>query len=203
MLSYIWGLYTRPVNTWNRIAELDESSLKRCLPYVIILAMLPPLAFVYGVTQTGWQITRGGDLFLMTVDSALQIGVLYYVGLVAAVVLVGYMIHWMATTYGARAIFSKGVMIAAFSATPLFILGLVAAYPVIWIAMVAVTFAAAHTTYLLYLGIPRVLRIDEDRGFMYASAIVAAGLVAVVATMGATVILWDLFAMPDFQRIPL
>lgn len=203
MFAYIWGFYTNPESTWNKIANLDEGALKRCLPYVILLAMLPPIAFVYGVTQTGWQITRGGDLFLMTVDSALQIGVLYYAALVAAVVGVGYMIHWMSKTYGATTIISKGVMIAAFSATPLFILGVVAIYPVIWIALLAATFAAAHTVYLLYLGVPRVLRIDEDRGFMYATAIVAVGLVAVVATMGATVILWDMFAMPDFQRLSI
>jgi len=203
MFSYLWGLYTNPVQTWNKIAALDEVSLKRCLPYVIVLATIPPIAFVYGVTQTGWQITRGGDLFLMNMDSALQIGVLYYIGLMAAVILVGYMIHWMAETYGTKALISKGVVLAAFSATPIFILGSVALYPVLWVALIAVVVAAGHTVYLLYLGVPRVLKVDEDRSFLYASSIVAVGLVAIVATMAATVILLDLFAMPDFQRISL
>jgi len=203
MFSYLWGFYTNPVQTWNKIAALDEVSLKRCLPYVIVLATIPPIAFVYGVTQTGWQITRGGDLFLMNMDSALQIGILYYIGLMAAVILVGYMIHWMADTYGAKALISKGVILAAFSATPIFILGSVALYPVLWVALLAVLVAAAHTVYLLYLGVPRVLKIDEDRSFLYATSIVAVGLVAIVATMGATVIILDMFAMPDFQRISL
>ncbi len=201
MFSYLWGFYTNPINTWNKIAALDEVGLKRCLPYVIILALVPPISFVYGVTQNGWQVTRGGDIFMMNVDHALQIGALYYIGLMVAVMLVGYMIHWMSDTYGATALLYKGIMIAAFSSTPLFVLGAVALYPVLWIALIAVMFAAAHTVYLLYLGIPRVLRIDEDRGFLYSSSIVAAGLVAVVATMAASAILLDLFAMPDFIRI--
>jgi hypothetical protein len=42
------------------------------------------------------------------------------------------------------------------------------------------------------------MRIPEERGFLFASAVVAVGLVMAVLVMGATVMLWDLGYTPTF-----
>jgi hypothetical protein len=44
--------------------------------------------------------------------------------------------------------------------------------------------------YLLYRGLPIVLRIDPQRGMLMASALVAYLLVAAVSLLGLTVMLW-------------
>ena len=64
--------------------------------------------------------------------------------------------------------------------------------------MLAGTAAAAYPLYLLYIGIPIVYDIPKERGFMFASATVAVGLVLMVALLGATVSLWEMGAMPVF-----
>ena len=50
--------------------------------------------------------------------------------------------------------------------------------------MLAGTAAAAYPLYLLYIGIPIVYDIPKERGFMFASATVAVGLVLMVAALG-------------------
>ena len=67
--------------------------------------------------------------------------------------------------------------------------------------MILGTLAGAYTLYLLYIGIPIVYDMPKERGFLFASATVAVGLVLMVALLGATVILWELGAMPVFTEI--
>ena len=44
----------------------------------------------------------------------------------------------------------------------------------------------------------QVLDVPKERGYLFASAMIAVGLVLTVTMMGATVILWQLGAMPVF-----
>jgi hypothetical protein len=90
------------------------------------------------------------------------------------------------------------IAIAGFTATPLFLAGLLGAYPLFSLNLIVGLVALCYAVYLLYLGIPIALNIPEERGFLFASAIAAVCLVAVIAIMGATVVLWDLGVMPEF-----
>ena len=89
-------------------------------------------------------------------------------------------------------------MIAGLTATPLFLSGLVGFYPVLWIDMLVGVVAISWSVYLLYLGIPIVMAIPEERGFLFSSAVVAIGLVMFIVILVATVILWDFGAAPAF-----
>jgi hypothetical protein len=50
----------------------------------------------------------------------------------------------------------------------------------------------------MYLGIPIVMDIPEERGFLFSSAVMAIGLVILICLMVASVFLWDLGAAPAF-----
>ena len=63
--------------------------------------------------------------------------------------------------------------------------------------MVAVL-AVSWSLYLLYIGIPAVMHIPKEQGFLFASAIVAVCLVILIGMMGVTVVLWDMGLMPVF-----
>ena len=53
-------------------------------------------------------------------------------------------------------------------------------------------------TYLLYLGIPIAMDIPEERGFLFASAVLGVALVLLICIMVGAVILWDFGAAPAF-----
>ena len=104
----------------------------------------------------------------------------------------------MSQTYGAKSTISRGIVIAGFTATPLFIAGLTGFYPLLWLDLLIGVVAVCWAVYLLYLGIPIVMDIPEERGFLFSSAVIAICLVMVICIMGGSVILWDFGAAPAF-----
>jgi hypothetical protein len=50
----------------------------------------------------------------------------------------------------------------------------------------------------MYLGIPIVMKISEERGFLFASAVLAISMVIMICLMVGSVIVWDFGAAPVF-----
>ena len=85
-----------------------------------------------------------------------------------------------------------------YACTPIFLAGAFGVYPVWWFDVLLATVACSYAIRLLYLGVPPVMRIPEDRGFLYASAVFMMALVYIVLVLVATVILWEFVTMPVF-----
>lgn len=198
MIHHGLGLLVSPANRWRTIAALPESSMKTLALYPFIMAILPAVAWYYGTTQVGWSIGDQADATKLTTQSAAVICTLFYIAMVACVAVIGYFIHWMAATYGAQSSVLKGVAIAAFAATPLFIAGIVGFQPVMWLDMLIGVAAVCWSVYLMYLGIPIVMNIPKERGFLFSSAVMAIALVILICLMVGSVILWDFGAAPAF-----
>ena len=190
----------QPRRQWQNIAGLSEKGINRQIPYVIVLALLPALAWYFGTTEIGWSIGDKGSVRTLTSQSALSLVAVFYITMILAVIAVGFFIHWMAKTYGAKSHPMKGMVIAGFTATPIFVAGVAGLYPVLWLDILLATTAVAYSVYLLYLGIPIVLNVSEERGFLFASAVVTVCLVMAVVVMVATVLFWSYVAAPVFQH---
>ncbi len=78
--------------------------------------------------------------------------------------------------------------------------GLATLYPVIWFVMIVGLIGVAYSVYLLYTGVPILMEIPEERGFIYASSVVTCGLVLLVAILAASVILWNVGMGPVFTH---
>ena len=200
MLNHLFGLMVQPRRQWQEIAGLSEKGLNRQIPYVIVLALLPALAWFFGTTQVGWSIGGNSTVRTLTSNSALSLVAVFYLTMILAVVAIGFFIHWMAKTYGAKTHPMKGMVIAGFTATPIFIAGAAGLYPILWLDILLATLAVAYAVYLLYLGIPIVLGVSEERGFLFASAVVTVCLVMAVVVMVGTVLFWSFVAAPVFQH---
>jgi hypothetical protein len=92
------------------------------------------------------------------------------------------------------------VVLAAYTATPLFLIGIMELYPILWLNMVLGLPALAYSIYLLYTGVPIMMGISEERGFLFSSAVLAFGLVAFVALLAVTAILWGMGLEPQFTH---
>ena len=197
-VNHLAGLFTHPDREWAEIAE-DRHSLPGVLAgQVMILALIPALAFFYGVTEVGWTLPTGDKLYRMTTDSTVIIIGLFYWAMVVGTAALGYGVHWMARTYGSDATLTEAMTLAAYTNTPLFIAGFLGLRPMLWLDLVIGTVAACYAVYLLYLGIPHLMRVPKERGYLFASAALAVALVMFIGLMGSTVVLWELGAMPEF-----
>jgi hypothetical protein len=197
MIHHVWGLFTHPEKEWKDIRGEEESISHMYFTHILILAAIPVISAYIGTTQVGWTV-GDGDPVKLTQASALQMTVLTYIAMLIGVAALGAFIHWMARTYDATPTIAQCVVFAAYNATPLFIGGLAALYPNLWLAMVVGTAAICYTVYLLYLGIPTFMGIPEEEGFLYASSILAIGLVMLVAMIAMSVILWGVGIGPVY-----
>ena len=199
LLNHVLGLLINPKKEWQEIRTEDKSIAACYLELVLILALIPPFASYVGTTYIGWQIGWEEPVKLTT-SSALPIAVLYYLAILVAIFVVGKAIHWMANTYGAEPTLAQCVRLAAFTATPLLLLGVMQFYPVLWLNFLVGLVALAYTVYLLYTGVPIMMDISQERGFLFSSAVVTFGLVAFVAMLAITVILWGSGIAPEFTQ---
>jgi len=129
MIQIIAGLFFNPRDTWMRIAAQSDAQLKRQLWYPVVMAVLPPAAFCYGTSVAGWKVF-GGEVRRLTVESAVPLAILFYLALLGAVVFIGWMVHRIASTYHTETSTAKGIMMMAYACTPVYITGILGAYPV-------------------------------------------------------------------------
>lgn len=199
MIHHVWGLFTHPDEEWQEIRSEQESISRMYLTHVLILAAIPVICAYFGTTRVGWAIGDGAPVML-TEASALQMTILSYIAMLGGVAVMGAFVHWMARTYDANPSMEQSVVFAAYCATPLFIAGVAALYPSLWLAMIIGTAAICYTVYLLYVGIPAFMNIPKDEGFLFSSSVLAVGLVVLVAMIAGSVILWGFGVGPVYTN---
>ncbi len=195
--GYVVKLFIHPRTGWTAIHARRYSVAGVFLGHTLLFALIPALAGYIGTTQVGWQI-GGGEVVRLTTTSAGNIALLYYLAMLAGVATVGAAIHWMGKTYGADQPIGQCIALASFSATPLFLIGALQAYPVLWLNLIAGLPVLAFTTYIFFTGVPIMMEIPEDRGFLFSSAMLAFGLVTLVAMLAVTALLWGTGFAPSF-----
>ena len=196
VLNHVWGLFLQPKKEWNSIKK-ERCTIGKCLySHVLILAAIPAIAGYFGTTQTGWSF-GGFEVHRLTTQSALQIAVFTYLTMLVAVFSLGGAIHWMGQTYGSRNTLPQAIALAAYAATPLWLVGFFFLYPVLWFNMLIGLPALAYTVYLLYSGVPVMMSVSKERGFLFASAVLAVGLVMLVAVLAAMAMLWSMGIGPE------
>jgi len=197
MLGHIIGLFFNPESAWQNIkAELDKGSCNTTA-LVIILALIPPVCGYIGTTTIGWQF-GAGDPIKLTSSSAGTISVLYFLAIIGGINAVAMAIRWMSQTYEAEVQYRYALALSAFTATPLLLVGVFEIYPVLWINFLVGLLALAVSVRLLYTGVPIILNINKDRGFLYSTSILAFGLIALVAMLVITALLWGFGLGPNF-----
>lgn len=197
-LRHVPGLLANPAREWAAIRDGGYTTLECYTRHTLLFALIPAVAGFVGTSQIGWEI--GGDTVRLTAGSAARIAVLYYLAMLVAVYTVGRVIHWMGQTYGAEQPVARCVALATFTATPLFLFGAMQLYPILWLNLVIGLPVLGYTVFLFYTGVPIVMEIPRERGFLFSSAVMAFGLVALVAMLAVTAILWGVGVGPAFER---
>jgi hypothetical protein len=196
-IQHIIGLFTDPTREWEKIREQYQSGSGSPVGHVLILALIPAISGYIGTTQVGWRIGVGEPIRI-TGESALSIAIIYYLALLVGIFSVGWVIHLLGKAYEVLKPLPLCIALAAYTATPLFLIGLMQVYPVLWLNMLMGLPALAYTVYLLYSGLPIMMQIPAERGFLYSSAVMAVGLVALVALLAMTALLWGMGLQPVF-----
>lgn len=187
ILNHIWGLYTHPKEEWQTIEKRHES-LSYSLAHILMVALIPSICLYYAAAHIGWSIGTE-ELIKIPESSAIIMSIGIYAALVIGVFFLAYLIQWMAKTFDSKPNFTQSLELAAYTATPLLMVGITALFPVLWFVVISALIALVYSIYLLYSGVPIMMNIPEEKGFIYASSVVTCGLVMLVAMMAVGAIL--------------
>lgn len=191
MINHVWGLIHHPDREWREINKEHESVSHMYAHHVLILAAIPVVSSFIGTTQFGW--TFGGEEAVkISTMSALGLGVVFYAIILAAVAAVGSVIHALSQNYSHRPSRSECIVFAGYIATPMFLSGLFAIYPIVWLSALALISGVVYTGYLLYKGTPRFLGISHKEGFILSSGTLGIGVLILEFLLAMVVLLWSL-----------
>ena len=196
ILNHIWGLYTHPKEEWHVIEKRHES-LSYSLIHILTISLIPAICSYYAAAYIGWTI-GAGDPIKVSIPTAQMMAISMYFALVFGVFALVYLIQWMAKTFDSKPNFIQALELAAYTATPLLMVGITALFPVLWFVALCGMAALAYSVYLLYSGVPIMMNIPEDKGFIYSSSVVTAGLVLLVTLMAFTAMMWTMGFGPEF-----
>lgn len=191
MINHVWGLIHHPDREWREINKEHETVSHLYTHHVLWLAAIPVVSTFIGTTQFGW--TFGGEEAIkVSLFNGLTLGILFYALILVAVALVGSLIHWMAARYSTRPSRHECIVFAGYIATPMFLSGLFALYPIIWLCALACVIGVCYTGYLLYKGTPSFLGISHKQGFILSSTTLGIGVLVLEVLLALVVILWSM-----------
>lgn len=195
MINDVLGIVLKP-KTYLQGLESKSHGPFWGVIYTAVLSLFPPMAFYWGTTVQGWEV--GSRTIKIEAGNAFWLAVFFYLALITGTICTGVLVSWISRTYTEKIATAKGVETIALCATPMFLSGLGAIYPVLWFDILLATTAAAYAIYLIYLSLNVHLKISEEKSFLYTCATLAFISVAAICVMGATAIAWEFMATPTF-----
>jgi len=188
-MNHVWGLLAHPDREMRDIRQENETLSHHYTHHVLLMALIPVVCAFIGTTQIGWDLGIGQTIPL-SLYSAFTLAILFYAVILAGVALMGRVIWWMAREYPQRPRLSSCMVFAGYIATPLFLSGIVALYPLVWLCALVGTLALVYTGYLLYVGIPLFLNIDREESLRFSGSTLAIGILVLEVLLALTVLMW-------------
>lgn len=188
-MNHVWGLFSHPDRELHIIRGENESVSHHYTHHVLLMAAIPVVCAFIGTTQFGWSFGEGNSVPI-SIGTGLALAVVFYALMLAGVAVMGRVIWWMARNYPNRPSLARCMVFAGYVATPLFLSGLVALWPLVWLCALVGTVALFYTGYLLYLGVPTFLNINKEEGLSFSSSTLAIGVLVLEVLLALTVVLW-------------
>jgi hypothetical protein len=162
LFERVKGILVDPKAEWPRIEREPGEMVYLFANYVAVLAAIPAVC--------GWiaWIVVGAPVITGVVITLIR-----YLLSFVSVYLLALIIDALAPTFDADKNFDNALKLAVYSATPFWLSGIFSLVPVLgFVRLVALVYAA----YLLWLGVPPLMRGPPDKSIGYAGAIVGCAL---------------------------
>ena len=184
----LFRLLFRPTEVFEELSETRPEPHAVFFKYVLWLAIIPPVFAYIGASNFGWRIGAAEPLFVPAGDLVV-ISMAYFFALLFVYVSTAIIAQWMAATYGARRSLGCHFALVTIIAAPLVVGSAMHLFPSIFLNVLVFIPTVMWSMYLLYKGLPVVLRISPEKGMLMASALIGYLLVAAVSFLGLTVAL--------------
>ena len=168
LLIRIKAILLTPHTEWLVIAQEKGEPAALFMRYVAILALVPALARFIGTALVGGYAPVLSSLAGALVTYLSGFAIVY--GL--ALIIVG-----LAPRFGAQKDFASALKLAVYSFTPVWLAGIFLIVPGLSFLIIM----GLHGVYLLWTGLPILMRAPAEKALPYAAVVAACALVVMVA----------------------
>lgn len=175
LVGRVKGILLTPTTEWDRIEREPATIGGLFAGYVCILAAIPAVAGLIGGQVFGHGIP--GFSYKPGIGFAIATAVIGYLGSLLMTFILGTVIDALAPSFGAEKNRVQAFKVAAYSGTAGWVAGVLQIVPALGIVTLL---AGLYGCYLLYLGLPRVMKAPADKATGYAVVTI---LVAIVASI--------------------
>lgn len=186
---FLLRLLFQPTAVFRELSDTRPEPHIVFFKYLVWLAIAPPVFAYIGASRFGWRLGAAAPLNLPS-DNLIIISMAYFFTLLFGFVSTAIVAQWMASTYGARHSLGIHLAMVTIIALPLVVGSVIHLYPHVFLNVLVLIPTLIWSMYLLYRGLPIVLKISPERGMLMASALIGYLLVAAVSLLGLTVALW-------------
>ncbi len=162
-----------PKTEWEVVAAETSPHLPVITNYVLPLAAVAALASFVGLVFIGQGMGPLGH-YRLGIGAGIASLVMSIVMAVVMVFVLGFIIDALAPTFGGQKNFPQAVKVAAYSYTPVWIVGVLAILPALGLLVIV---AMLYSIYLLFLGLPRVMRSPPEKAAGYTAVVVVVAIV--------------------------
>jgi hypothetical protein len=167
ILSRAYGLLRDPRKEWEQIKAEETTVSNILIGYVAPLAAIPPLCDLIGQSLFNFalQVDFGQAVIRAVVTWIVSIGLVFFLGV---------LVNVLADTFEADKDELGAQKIAAYSLTPAFLSGFFSLWPPLWwLSLIAL----AAMVYLMYRGLPILMRAPKETANGYAAAVTISAMV--------------------------
>lgn len=188
LMERVKGILTAPDTEWRTIAAEPDDATGLFANYVAYLAAIPAICGFIGTSIIGFTIPTYGT-FRVDLLSGFLAAILQYVLAFVVVYVVALIIDALAPTFGGMKSMPNALKLTVYSYTPYWLAGVLLMVP----GLRFLSILGLYGLYLLYKGLPPLMRSPPDKAFAYAAAVVVCAII-IGLIIGA--IEASLFALP-------
>ena len=185
IVERVKNILVTPKTEWDVIAAEATPPKQLIISYVLPLAAIAAIAGFISYSLIGM------SMFGVTVRTPIMWGIVMIVyQIVMAVVsifILGFIIDALAPSFGGQKSMDQAVKVAAYSYTPGWLGAVLGIIP--WIGWLLGLVAALYGLYLLFLGLPKLMKNSPDKTIVYEIVVVVVAIIVgfVIASIGAMI----------------
>jgi hypothetical protein len=176
IVDRIKNILLTPKSEWDVIAAETTPTNTIITTYVLPLAAVAAVAGFIGMSVIGMSMPFAGT-YRVGMVGGLVAAIFQVVMAVVMVFVLGFIIDALAPNFGATKSMPQAIKVAAYAYTPVWVVSVLKIIPMLGIV---VLLAAIYAVYLLYLGLPRLMKGPEDKAAGYTAVVVVVSLVLAI-----------------------
>ena len=171
LVERVQRILLSPQSEWEVIDAEPTTTAELYTKYIAPLAAIGPVAQFIGFSFFG--ISLPGPNYRVPIGTGLTSAIVSYVLALAGTYVLALVIDALAPTFNGQRSQVQALKVAAYSSTAFWLAGIFALFPGLWI----LSMLGLYSVYLLYLGLPVLMKAPRDRALPYTGVVIIAGIV--------------------------